>query len=248
MAIPYTSSSDIPLSLGTLILLKWSDVEGRVHYFRLIDRVSSKWREFGYLFGQNGNQMDAVEDEYRGKVRQCWCAVMKEWLKKGGTAEYPITWRGLLTVLVDLEYIEEARELQEVLALVTPPPPPPSPQTLPPTFPVEALTEGMLSVEAQVKETLPVEAQVKETLPVEAQVEVTLPNEAQAEGALPVVAQAEGTLLLTSSQAHPLLVYLYRGHYSLPSFSRARCLFPSLLTQLQTHNLAYEIHPDSEVD
>jgi hypothetical protein len=244
MAILYTSSSDIPLSLGTLILLKWSDVEGRVHYFRLIDRVSSKWREFGYLFGQNGNQMDAVEDEYRGKVRQCWCAVMKEWLKKGGTAEYPITWRGLLTVLVDLEYIEEARELQEVLALVTPPPPPPSPQTLPPTFPVEALTEGMLPVEAQVKETLPVEAQVKGILP----------TEAQAEGALPVVAQAEGTLLLISSQAHPLLMYLYRDHYSLPSFSRAHCLFPSLLTQLQTHNLprlsstACEVHPDSEVD
>jgi hypothetical protein len=169
---------------------------------------------------------------------------MKEWLKKGGTAEYPATWRGLLTVLVDLEYIKEARELQEVLALVTPPPPPPSPQMLPPTFSVEALTEGMLPVEAQVKGT--VEAQVKGT--VEAQVEGTLPTETQAEGALPMVAQAEGTLLLTSSQAHPLLAYLYRGHYSLPSFSRAHRLFPSLLTQLQTHNTAYEIHPDSEVD
>ena len=72
--------------------------------------------------------MENLREECFGKANHCWCKVMNQWLENDGTPEYPATWRGVLTVLVDFEV---ARELQRVLASVTPPslpPPPPPPQ------------------------------------------------------------------------------------------------------------------------
>ena len=118
-------TSDVPLSLSTLTLLKWTNAKGHQLNFRLINVTSSKWREFGYLFGREENELENLREECFGKANRCWCKVMNQWLENDGTPEYPATWRGVLTVLVDLEYSEVARELQRVLASVTPPPPPP---------------------------------------------------------------------------------------------------------------------------
>ena len=121
-------TSDVPLSLSTLTLLKWTDANGHQLNFRLINITSSRWREFGNLFGREENELENVREECFGKANRCWCKVMNQWLKNDGTPEYPATWRGVLTVLVDLEYSEVARELQKVLASVTPPSLPPPPQ------------------------------------------------------------------------------------------------------------------------
>ena len=125
-------TSDAPLSLSTLILLKWTDANGHQLNFRLINIISSRWREFGYLFGREENELENLREECFGKANRCWCKVMNQWLENDGTPEYPATWRGVLTVLVDLQYSEVARELQRVLASVTPPPPPPRPQVAQP--------------------------------------------------------------------------------------------------------------------
>ena len=132
-------TSDIPLSLSTLTLLKWTDANGHQHNFRLINITSSRWREFGYRFRREENELENLREECFGKANRCWCKVMNQWLENGGTPEYPATWRGVLTVLVDLEYSEVARELQRALASVTPPPSPPPPQMAQPavTPPIE---------------------------------------------------------------------------------------------------------------
>ena len=117
-------NSDVPLSLSTLTPLKWTDAKGHQLNFRLINITSSRWREFGYLFRREENELENLREECFGKANRCWCKVMNQWLENDGTPEYPATWRGVLAVLVDLEYSEVARELQRVLASVTPSPPP----------------------------------------------------------------------------------------------------------------------------
>lgn len=62
---------------------------------------------------------------------------MDEWLTEGGTPDYPATWRGLVTLLVDSDCYQVAEDLKHALASVIPPTSPPlvdsklSPETTP---------------------------------------------------------------------------------------------------------------------
>ena len=124
VSLPLFSFADVPLTMSTLILLKWKDSKGHTFKFQLVYKVGSRWRDFGQRFGQEKNQLNSIKEEC-SKCERCWCKVMNWWLRAGGTAEYPATWRGLLTVLEDIECESVARELERVLSSVTPPPPPP---------------------------------------------------------------------------------------------------------------------------
>ena len=116
------SATGIPFSLETLTLLKWKDAEGNIHRFYLINKAAAKWRDFGIRFGQE-NELEGWEDDFRGKVRRCWCTVMSKWLDNDGTGEYPATWGGVVSVLEDVKLWKVARELERVLksAIVHPP-------------------------------------------------------------------------------------------------------------------------------
>ena len=114
--------------MSTLALLKWMDSKGCQFKFQLVRKVSSKWRNLGRRFGREENELDSIEHDCP-KSEHSWCKVMDDWLNACGTAEYPATWRGLLTALEDIECHSVARELERVLSSVTPPP---SPQPLPP--------------------------------------------------------------------------------------------------------------------
>ena len=118
---------DIFPSLESLILLKWEDGNGYQHSFRLISKVCSRWRDIGLLLKWEWSELEGLASQYRGDAKQCWCHVMGEWLESGGTVEYPATWRGLLTLLQDIECSQVAIDLETALASVTPPPPPPLP-------------------------------------------------------------------------------------------------------------------------
>ena len=135
---------DIPLSLKTLTLLKWQDSKGGWLKFQLANKVSAKWRDFGYRFGQE-DELEEVEEECRGKPRRCWCKVMSKWMENGGTPAYPASWEGLITALEDVEYCEVAKELERALDLVILPPQPPSlPAFLPSPSPPPALPLHLL--------------------------------------------------------------------------------------------------------
>ena len=119
---------DIPLTMSTLTLLKWADSKGCEFKFYLFRKVSMRWKFFGRLFGLEENELDSIEEECFMKSESCWFKVMSRWQNEGGTAEYPATWRGLLTALEDIQCHSVARELERVLSsVILPPPPPPLP-------------------------------------------------------------------------------------------------------------------------
>lgn len=107
-----------PLCMGTLILIKWRDSDGRQRKFHLVKKVSHKWRMFGFRFQRGNNEMDALEEECSRKSEQCWIKVMSEWLDEEGTEEYPATWEGILLVLEDVELSTIAKQLRKVLSNV----------------------------------------------------------------------------------------------------------------------------------
>ena len=103
------------ISLKSLELVKWKE-DGCEMAFRLVDMVSSQWREFGSRLSIEQDQLDSWEDEYRGRAARCWKKVMGHWLSVGGTHDYPATWEGLYVLLEDVEYCEVAKELKKAVA------------------------------------------------------------------------------------------------------------------------------------
>ena len=97
--------------MKNLLQLKWEDEEGEEHTFRLINKVSDKWREFGTTLKIAGSSLDKWEEEY-SKVHKRWQKVMKHWLRGKGGNKYPPKWEGLYTLLQTLEYHEVASQLQ----------------------------------------------------------------------------------------------------------------------------------------
>ena len=102
------------LSLSSLSLLKWKDSQGEKRTFRLVDRVDSKWREFGLLLDLGPNQLDALYMNRLGQTDMCWNSVMEHWWK-GGSAQYPPTWEGLYLLLEDMRLSGIADELKEAV-------------------------------------------------------------------------------------------------------------------------------------
>ena len=113
--------------MSTLTLLKWKDSHGREQKFRLINRVSGRWLDFGYRLQRDTNQLEGWEREYHSNADRCWCKVMSHWLKEDGTPNYPTTWKGFFCLLEDVECLQVAQDLQKALSSVIPPPPPPPP-------------------------------------------------------------------------------------------------------------------------
>ena len=64
-------------------------------------RVSAKWKEFGLHLGLHMNQIAALKKEHLGDCTDCWYAVMTHWLDHG-SERYPVTWRGLYSLLDDV--------------------------------------------------------------------------------------------------------------------------------------------------
>ena len=113
--------------MSTLTLLKWKDSHGREQKFRLINRVSGRWLDFGYRLQRNTSQLEGWERECLLNSDRCWCKVMSHWLKEDGTPDYPTTWKGVFCLLEDVDCLQVAQDLQKALSSVIPPPPPPLP-------------------------------------------------------------------------------------------------------------------------
>lgn len=105
----------IPVKLGTLTLLKWKKDDECEKMFRLVNEVSMKWREIGYLLGKNANQLDAIDTACLKVASECWCRVMTDWLENNGTPNYPASWKGLFTLLRDVGKYKVAKELESAL-------------------------------------------------------------------------------------------------------------------------------------
>lgn len=102
--------------MKSLCLISWRDLEGRQQKFRLVNKVSSQWREIGLLVGIDQNQLDGWWQECQACATRCWNKVMSHWLDSG--CEYPITWEGLFALLEDLGMKQVASELKMAVCLV----------------------------------------------------------------------------------------------------------------------------------
>ena len=80
-----------------------------------MNRVSAKWRKFGFRIGLERNQME----NYWARERDndaCWEKVMEAWLKGQGQHLYPPTWEGLYEILEDVELGGVVSALKEAVA------------------------------------------------------------------------------------------------------------------------------------
>ena len=103
-------------SQADLQLLKWRDEQSYKQEFRLVNEVSAKWEQFGYHVGLNENETTALKREHLGNCTLCWNAVMAHWLNQG-SERYPVTWRGLYSLLADVGCpADVARELDVAVA------------------------------------------------------------------------------------------------------------------------------------
>ena len=71
--------------------------------------------EFGLSIGLHIDRLEAWEKQYQNDAARCWQQVMSHWLKAGGTSDYPATWDGLCTLLVDIKCPQDAEELKAAL-------------------------------------------------------------------------------------------------------------------------------------
>ena len=96
-------------------MLKWSDKKGNKKTFRLVDKVSAKWRQFGTLLGISMNLLSSWDKQHRGNANVCFTKVMEYWMNAGGKEKYPPTWEGLYALLEDAEYSQVAVELKKAV-------------------------------------------------------------------------------------------------------------------------------------
>ena len=102
----------------TLHLIKWKNKNGCTQTFRLVDKVSANWRDFGLILGLAVEQLDAWEEQYRGDAAMCWARVMECWLKGECKEDYPVTWDGLYILLNDAGFSVISEELKNAVKLV----------------------------------------------------------------------------------------------------------------------------------
>ena len=105
----------VPLTLKTISLLKWRDLQGQEQTFRLGNRVAAKWRDFGIQLGLTMSQLDSWDEQYRGNASTCWNKLMEHWLNGEGSRDYPPTWEGLYTLLQDGECANFAIALRKAV-------------------------------------------------------------------------------------------------------------------------------------
>ena len=99
--------------MANLHLLKYRK-DGNIEEFRLMNRVSAKWRKFGILLKITNNDLDGFDEKCRGDPDNCWMKVMQRWLD-GSTSGYDITWEGLYQLLNDLQLSKVATDLKEAV-------------------------------------------------------------------------------------------------------------------------------------
>ncbi len=111
---------DFPLTLEALILFKWNDEQGLERTFSLIDKVSARWRDFGHRLGLSENLLQAMEVQYLGDASKCWTAVMDKWLSGEGVDKYyPVTWKGLYSLLNYVGFEEVTKSLKKAVSDVS---------------------------------------------------------------------------------------------------------------------------------
>ena len=85
-----------------------------VERFRLLENIQGHWKDIGTLMGIETSMLEKFEHKWRGDLKEQCREVLQAWLEQG-SEKYPVTWRGLLDVLEDVQLKTISLELQEKL-------------------------------------------------------------------------------------------------------------------------------------
>ena len=95
--------SDVTLSLRFLKLFEWKDEHGAKKQLKIIETISSQWRDLAILVGLSVSQMDGILRESFMNSEQCCLRVFDHWIMSNGEfTDYPVTWSGLHKLLKDI--------------------------------------------------------------------------------------------------------------------------------------------------
>ena len=86
-----------------MTLLKYRDpVGGQVKRLKLVDTILNDWEEVGKILGIPQPKLAAWWTQTSHDPKRCCDNVMAHWLQNPPD-EYPLTWRGLIDLLEDVD-------------------------------------------------------------------------------------------------------------------------------------------------
>lgn len=99
-------------SLKSLLEIKR---KGSTRGFKLTQLISSKWFNIGILLGLSADTLENYRQESKDNEQRI-LNVFNHWINDAGCPpDYPMTWRGVLVLLRDIEMSTAAKELKESL-------------------------------------------------------------------------------------------------------------------------------------
>ena len=100
--------------LRTITLYKWTDENDQPKSLRILDEISSRWTEAGDLLGLSPARLKGIEEHRLRDARSCCRDVLQDWIQdKQGS--YPVSWEGLICLLMDMKLTILAKELENAL-------------------------------------------------------------------------------------------------------------------------------------
>ena len=83
---------------------------------RLIEVLSPDWEKAAHLLGMNHYRVDIITRDHSRSVEDCCRALMDHWIYDvHGVYAYPSTWKGMYSLLTDMELCRVAQQLQKFI-------------------------------------------------------------------------------------------------------------------------------------
>lgn len=103
-------------NLSNLSLITYNK-DGKEVDVRIIPQLNSAWYDLGLLLRQTQAELDSCKSlAYTGGSKYSCCQrVFSKWLQKGNE-RYPVTWTGVIKLLMDMERCDLAIALQEAIS------------------------------------------------------------------------------------------------------------------------------------
>ena len=102
-----------PPTLQQFMVLKWRENSERKS-IRIMNTVSSRWREFGIALGFQSSDLDAIDTSCQKECVHCTEKLFGKWSQEGQN----YSWDGLITALEDANFHNLVCDLKKALSLV----------------------------------------------------------------------------------------------------------------------------------
>lgn len=88
---------------------------GETYEFKIIEKVANWWLKAGILLRFSKSTLDKYRDRANNHDIKSCEYVFSKWIKDDGHEDYPLTWVGLHTLLIDMGKRTVAENLYKVL-------------------------------------------------------------------------------------------------------------------------------------